>query len=74
MTLASSLHAQDLTELNDLKAKVWEVELALRNFAAGLTHCSELDGKNFYPRDRALNLQDYRRSFDNFGVILVPVS
>ena len=76
MTLASSLHAQDLTELNDLKAKVWEVELALRNFAAGLTRCSELDGTNFYfyPRDRALNLQDYRRSFDNFGVILVPVS
>jgi hypothetical protein len=35
LTLASSLHAQNLTELNDLKAKIWEAELAQRNFAAG---------------------------------------
>ena len=68
LTLASSLHAQDFTELNDLKAKIWEAELAQRNFAAGLPHCSELNGTNFYfyPRDRVLDLQDYRRSLDNF--------
>src|SRR3974390_1507771 len=67
LTLASSLHAQNFTELNDLKAKIWEAELAQRNFAAGLPHCSELDGTNFYfyPRDRVLNLQDYHRSLDN---------
>jgi hypothetical protein len=68
LTLASSLQAQDLTELNDLKADIWEAELAQRNFAAGLPHCSELNGTNFYfyPRDRVLNLQDYRSSLDNF--------
>jgi hypothetical protein len=48
LTLASSLHAQDLAELNDLKARIWEAELAQRNFAAGLPHCSELNGTNFY--------------------------
>jgi len=68
LTLASSLHAQDLTELNDLKAKIWEAEVAQRNFAAGLPHCGELNGTNFYfyPRNRVLNLDDYRRSLDNF--------
>ena len=38
-----------------------------RNFAAGLPHCSELNGTNLYfqSRDCVLNLQDYRRSLDN---------
>jgi hypothetical protein len=65
LTVASSLHAQDA--LNELKAKIWEAEVAQRNFAAGLPHCSELNGTNFYfqARDRVLNLQDYRRSLDN---------
>jgi len=68
LTLVSLLHAQDLTELNDLKAKIWEAEVAQRNFAAGLPHCGELNGTNFYfyPRNRVLNLDDYRRSLDNF--------
>jgi len=59
--------AQDLTELNELKAKIWEAEVAQRNFAAGLPHCSELNGTNFYfsKQNRLLNLQDYRRSLDN---------
>lgn len=68
LTLASSVHAQDnLTALNDLKAKIWEAEVAQRNFATGLPHCNELNGTNFYfyPRDRVLDLQDYRRSLDN---------
>jgi len=64
---ASSLHAQRLTELNDLKAKISEAELVRTNFAAGLPHCSELNGANFYfsQRDRVLNLQGYRRSLDS---------
>jgi hypothetical protein len=69
LMVASALHAQDAA-LEDLKAKIWEAELAQRNFAAGLRHCSELNGTNFYfdPRDRVLNLQDYRRSLDNFVI------
>jgi len=67
LTLVSSLHAQDFTELNELEAKIWEAEVAQRNFAAHLPHCSELNATNlyFYPRNRVLNLQDYRRSLDN---------
>jgi hypothetical protein len=59
--------SQDSTEVNDLKAKIWEAELAQRNFAAGLPHCNELNGTSFYfyQRDRVLSLQDYRRSLDN---------
>jgi hypothetical protein len=55
--------------LNDLKAKIWEAQLVQRNFAAGLRHCNELNGTNFYfeQRDRVLNLQDYRRSLDNLA-------
>ena len=49
--------AQDLTELDELKAKIWEAEVAQRNFAAGLPHCSELSGTNFYfsQQNRLLN-------------------
>src|ERR1700757_2648739 len=67
LSLAGSLHAQDLAELNNLKGKILEAELAQGNFAAGLRHCNELNGTNFYfdQRDRVLNLQDYRRSLDN---------
>jgi hypothetical protein len=67
LIVASALHAQDAA-LEDLKVEIWKAELAQRNFAAGLRHCSELNGTNFYfdLRDRVLNLQDYRRSLDNF--------
>jgi hypothetical protein len=67
LTLSSSLHAQDLT-INDLKAKIWEAELAQRNFAVGVPHCDELNGTNFYlyPRDRVLNLEEYHRSLEDF--------
>jgi hypothetical protein len=70
LAVTGLLHAQDATALNDLKAKIWEAELAQRNFAAGLRHCSELNGTNFYfyPHDRVPNLQDYRRSLDNFAI------
>ena len=48
--------SKDSTEVNDLKSKIWEAELAQRNFAAGLPHCNELNGANFYfyQRDRVL--------------------
>jgi hypothetical protein len=34
-------------EVDDLKGKIWEAELAQRNFAAGLPHCNELNGTIF---------------------------
>ena len=63
----SSHQAQDLSELNELRAKIWEAEVAQGNFATGLHHCSELNGTKFYSyqRDRVPNLQDYLRSLDN---------
>jgi hypothetical protein len=70
LTVASSVHAQGASALNELKVNIWEAELVQRNFAAGLRHCSELNGTNFYfqPRDRVLNLQDYRRALDSFDM------
>jgi hypothetical protein len=67
--IATPLHAQTSAALNEIKAKIWEAQLVQRNFAAGLRHCSELNGTNFYfeQRDRVLNLQDYRRSLDNLA-------
>jgi hypothetical protein len=61
------LRAQNSEALNDIKAKVWEAQLVRRNFFAGLRHCNELNGTNFYfeQRDRVLNLQDYHRALDN---------
>ncbi|MFZ2075256.1 MAG: hypothetical protein WAV38_01095 [Xanthobacteraceae bacterium] len=69
LTASTPLHAQNSEALNDVKAKVWEAQLVQRNFAAGLRHCNELNGTNFYfeTRDRVLNLQDYRRSLDNLA-------
>jgi hypothetical protein len=69
LTASTPLHAQNSAALNDIKAKVWEAQLVQRNFAAGLRHCNELNGTNFYfeTRDRVLNLQDYRRSLDNLA-------
>ena len=69
LTASTPLHAQKSEALNDIKAKVWAAQLVQRNFAAGLRHCNELNGTNFYfeTRDRVLNLQDYRRSLDNLA-------
>jgi len=67
LTASTPLQAQNSEALNDIKAKIWEAQLVQRNFSAGLRHCNELNGTNFYfeQRDRVLNLQDYRRSLDN---------
>jgi hypothetical protein len=69
MPIATPLHAQTSEALNEIKAKIWEAQVVQRNFAAGLRHCNELNGTNFYfeQRDRVLNLQDYRRSLDNLS-------
>jgi hypothetical protein len=69
LPLCSPLHAQDANALNDLKAKIFDAQMAQRNFASGLRHCGELNGTNFYfeLRDRVLNLQDYRHSLDNLA-------
>jgi hypothetical protein len=60
------LHAQS-DAIGDIKAKISSAELAQQTFAKGLTHCSELNGTNFYfaQRDRVLNLEDYHRSVNN---------
>jgi len=67
LALNQPLHAQNADSVGDIKAKIWDAELAQRNFARGLPHCNELNGTNFYfdARDRVLSLQDYRRSLDN---------
>jgi hypothetical protein len=69
LMIATPLRAQTSQAVNEVKAKIWEAQLVQRNFAAGLRHCNELNGANFYfvQRDRVLNLQDYRRSLDNLA-------
>ena len=73
MTLAvnfsSAVHAQNAA-INDLKGKIFDAKMAAQTFAGGLKHCSELDGTNFYfqPRDRVLNLDEYRRSLDSLAM------
>jgi len=69
LMISSPLQAQPSQAVNEVKAKIWEAQLVQRNFAAGLRHCNELNGTNFYfeQRDRVLNLQDYRRSLDNLA-------
>jgi hypothetical protein len=69
LMISSPLQAQTSAAVNEIKAKIWEAQLVQRNFAAGLRHCSELNGTNFYfaQRDRVLNLQDYRRSLENLA-------
>jgi hypothetical protein len=62
LTIATPLQAQTSQAANE------EAQLVQRNFAAGLRHCNELNGTNFYfQRDRVLNLQEYRRSLDNLA-------
>jgi hypothetical protein len=69
LPIATPLLAQTSEALNEIKAKIWEAQVVQRNFAAGLRHCNELNGTNFYfeQRDRVLNLQDYHRSLDNLS-------
>jgi hypothetical protein len=65
----SPLHAQTAA-INDLKGKIFDAKMAQQTFAAGLRHCSELNGLTFYyqTRDRVLNLEEYHRSLDNLAL------
>jgi hypothetical protein len=66
LNFSNPLHAQTAA-INDLRGKIFDAKMAQQGFAGGLPHCSELDGTNFYfePRDRVLNLDDYKRSLDS---------
>lgn len=66
---ATPLRAQDAA-IHDLKEKISAAKMVQQTFAAGLSHCRELDGTNFYftDRDRVLNLMDYRRSLTNLAL------
>ena len=66
LNFSAPLHAQTAA-INDLRGKIFDAKMAQQGFAGGLPHCSELDGTSFYfePRDRVLNLGDYKRSLDN---------
>src|SRR6516165_10351560 len=60
LLIGHPLHAQNTDSVSEIKAKIWEAELAQRNFARGLPHCNELNGTNF-----CFDARDYRRSLDN---------
>jgi hypothetical protein len=66
--ISTSLHAQTAA-INDIKGKIFDAKMAQQTFAAGLRHCSELNGTNFYfqLRDRVLNLEDFHRSLDSLA-------
>jgi hypothetical protein len=65
---AGAVRAQS-AEINDLKGKIFDAKMAQQTFGNGLTHCSELDGTNFYfrQRDRILNLAEYHRSLESLA-------
>jgi hypothetical protein len=67
--LATPVRAQDAVVM-DLKAKISAAQSVQQNFARGLLHCSELDGKSFYfeSRDRVLNLEDYHRALASLAL------
>jgi hypothetical protein len=58
-----------LAEINDLKGKIFDAKMAQQTFGKGLAHCSELDGTNFYfrQRDRILNLEEYHHSLESLA-------
>lgn len=66
--ITAPAHAQT-PAMNDLQGKIFDAKMAEQNFAAGLKHCSELDGKNFYfeQRDRVMKLEDFHRSLDSLA-------
>jgi hypothetical protein len=70
LALGSShaLRAQS-AEIDTLKGQIFDAKMAQQTFGNGLTHCHELDGTNFYfrQRDRILNLEEYHRSLENLA-------
>jgi hypothetical protein len=65
---ASTARAQT-DEINALKGKIFDAKMAQQTFAGGLPHCRELDGTNFYfrQRDRILSLDEYHRSLEGLA-------
>lgn len=66
---AGPLYAQN-AGADDLKSKIINAQIMQRAFAKALSHCTELNGANFYfqPRDRVLDLTDYHRSLDSLAL------
>ena len=69
LVFAGAARAQT-AEIDDLKGKIFDAKMAQQTFAGGLAHCSELDGTNFYfrQRDRILNLEEYHRSLESLAL------
>jgi len=70
LALAVSAGARAQTaEINDLKGQIFDAKMAQQTFGKGLSHCVELNGTNFYfrQRDRVLNLEDYHRSLESLA-------
>jgi hypothetical protein len=66
--ISTSLHAQTAA-INDIKGKIFDAKMAQQTFSAGLRHCSELNGTNFYfqLRDRVINLEEFHHSLDSLA-------
>jgi hypothetical protein len=67
-TVSTGARAQT-AEINDLKGQVFDAKMAQQTFGKGLSHCAELNGTNFYfrQRDRVLNLEDYHRALESLA-------
>ena len=68
LVVSGAVRAQT-AEINDLKGQIFDAKMAQQTFGKGLTHCSELNGTNFYFRknDRILDLEEYHRSLENLA-------
>jgi hypothetical protein len=55
--------------INELKGQIFDAKMLVETFKAGLKHCAELNGTNFFfpPRDRVLELEEYHRSLENLA-------
>ena len=62
------LYAEGPT-INEVKGQIFDAKMLQQTFAAGLKHCNELNGTNFFfpPRDRVLDLDEYHRSLENLA-------
>ena len=70
LVLAGTAGARAQTpEINDLKGQIFDAKMAQQTFGRGLTHCAELNGTNFYfrQRDRVLNLEEYHHSLESLA-------
>ena len=70
LVLAGTAGARAQTpEINDLKGQIFDAKMAQQTFGRGLTHCAELNGTNFYfrQRDRILNLEEYHHSLESLA-------